>query len=78
MVLSNSAKAARHMASLVNRANCGGGDKKSGTGNGIGRFLTSQPTLIRTPHSVPTKCVVFKICRQQKYGYHAVHSSVFG
>ena len=51
MVLSNSAKAARHQAMIVNIANCGGGSKKSGLAPSVGWVLSSNPNLIRAPQS---------------------------
>jgi hypothetical protein len=46
MVLMNSAKAARNQASIVNRTNICGGNKKSGLAPRIGFFLSSNPNLI--------------------------------
>ncbi len=42
----NSAKAARNQASIVNRTNICGGNKKSGLAPRIGFFLSSNPNLI--------------------------------
>jgi hypothetical protein len=43
----NSAKAARNQASLVNRTNTCGGNKKGGLTPTIGTFMSSNPNLIR-------------------------------
>ncbi len=46
MVLLNAAKAARNQASLVNRTNVCGGNKKGGLAPTVGLFLSSNPNLI--------------------------------
>lgn len=46
MVLMNSAKAARNQASLINRTNTCGGNKKGGLAPRIGFYLSSNPNLI--------------------------------
>ena len=46
MVLLNASKAARNQASIVNRTNVGGGQKKGGLAPSIGWYLTSNPNLI--------------------------------
>ncbi len=51
MVLSNAAKAARNQASIVNRTNVCGGNKKSGLAPSVGWFLSSNPNLIGAPQT---------------------------
>jgi hypothetical protein len=46
MVLMNSAKAARNQASIVNRTNVCGGNKKGGLAPTVGWYLPSNPNLI--------------------------------
>ena len=53
MVLSNSAKAARHQAMIVNIGNCGGNAKKSGLAPRVGWFMSSNPQLIGATQSQP-------------------------
>jgi hypothetical protein len=45
MVLMNAGKAARNVASIINRPNCGG-NKKAGLAPTVGWFLSSNPNLI--------------------------------
>jgi hypothetical protein len=47
MVLMNSSKSARNAASIVNRTNTCGGNKKGGLAPTIGAFVSSNPNLIR-------------------------------
>ena len=46
MVLSNGPRVVRNQASLVNRTNIGGGNKKGGLAPSVGLWLTSNPNLI--------------------------------
>lgn len=46
MVLMNAAKSARNQASLINRTNTCGGNKKGGLVPRIGFYLSSNPNLI--------------------------------
>jgi hypothetical protein len=46
MVLSNGPRVVRNQASLVNRTNIGGGNKKGGLAPTIGWYLSSNPNLI--------------------------------
>ena len=73
MVLMNSAKAARNQASIVNRTNVGGGNKKAGIAPRIGFFMQSNPTLRRAPQRLPLFTINYRIIQTQKYGYSAVH-----
>ena len=46
MVLMNASKSARNQASIVNRTNTCGGNKKGGLAPTIGTFMSSNPNLI--------------------------------
>ena len=46
MVLSNGPKVVRNQASLVNRTNICGGQKKAGLAPTVGNFISSNPNLI--------------------------------
>jgi hypothetical protein len=71
MVYMSGSKMARNAASIVNRPNCGGTAKKSGTAPRIGWFLSNNPSLIGAPQSVPKTCRVDKTVQTQRYGYRA-------
>lgn len=72
MVLMNSSRSARNQASIVNRTNTCGGNKKGGLAPSIGWYLSSNPNLIGA-----TNTQYGLICRPnltiqtQKYGYRA-------
>ena len=70
MVLLGAAKSARHQASLVNRANCGGTAKKMGLPSTIGRPF-SGIHFYRTSHQMSMTCVTSKTIQTQRYGYTA-------
>jgi hypothetical protein len=70
MVLFSAGKAARHVASIVNRPNCGG-NKKAGIVSRQGFFMQSNISLRRGPQSVPLVCVPNYTIQTQKYGYRA-------
>ncbi len=46
MVLMNASRSARNSASIVNRTNVCGGNKKGGLAPSIGNFISSNPNLI--------------------------------
>lgn len=74
MVYMSGAKAARNQASLINRTNVCGGDKKAGLPSRVGYNQLSIGRIgcnSRAPTCMPTKCVVFKITQTQQYGYRA-------
>jgi hypothetical protein len=75
MVLLGAAKNARHQASLVNRANCGGTAKKMGLPSTIGRPFSGLH-FYRTSHLMPMTCVVSKTIQTQRYGYRATLGGV--
>jgi hypothetical protein len=72
-VLMSAGKAARNQASIVNRTNTCGGNKKAGTAPRTGWFMQSNPTLRRAPQRVPLICVPNTTVQTQKYGYSATH-----
>ena len=78
MVLVNAGKMARNAASIVNRTNTCGGNKKSGLAPRIGWFLSSNPSLIGAPQSVPLFCIPNRTIQTQKYGYSATHGGNMG
>ena len=78
MVLMSAGKAARNQASIVNRTNTCGGNKKAGTAPRTGWFMQSNPTLRRAPQRVPLICVPNTTVQTQKYGYSATHGGNMG
>jgi len=76
MVYMSGGKAARNAASIVNRQNVCGGNKKAGIPSRIGYNQLSVGRFgcdSRSATCMPTKCVVFKIIQTQRYGYYATH-----
>jgi len=71
MVLMNSSKSARNAASIVNRTNVCGGNKKAGIVSRQGFFMQSNISLRRGPQSLPLICVPNYTVQTQKYGYKA-------
>ena len=71
MVLMNSSKSARNAASIVNRTNVCGGNKKAGIVSRQGFFMQSNVSLRRAPQSLPLICVPNYTIQTQKYGYKA-------
>ena len=58
MVLSNGPKVVRNQASLVNRTNICGGQKKAGLAPTVGAYISSNPNLIgATNTQYGLKCV---------------------
>ena len=78
MVYMSGSKAARNSASICNRTNVCGGNKKAGIAPRIGFFMQSNPGLRRAPQSIPKICVPNKTVQTQKYGYHATHGGNMG
>jgi hypothetical protein len=78
MVLMNSSKSARNAASICNRTNVCGGNKKAGIAPRIGFFMQSNPSLRGAPQSLPLICVPNRTIQTQKYGYHASHGGNMG
>jgi len=78
MVLVNAGKMARNAGSIVNRTNVCGGNKKAGLAPRIGWFLSSNPSLIGAPQSVPKFCIPNRTIQTQRYGYSATHGGNMG
>jgi len=78
MVYMSAGKSARNQASIVNRTNTCGGNKKAGIAPTVGWFMSSQPFLIRAPSSVPLFCIPNRTIQTQKYGYRATHGGNMG
>lgn len=78
MVYYSGSKSARNAASICNRTNVCGGNKKAGLAPRIGFFMQSNPTLRRAPQSIPKICVPNRTVQTQKYGYHATHGGNMG
>jgi len=78
MVLMNAARSARNQASIVNRTNVCGGNKKAGIAPRIGFFMQSNPTLRRAPQRLPIVCIPNRTIQTQKYGYSAIHGGNMG
>jgi len=51
MVLMNASRSARNQASIVNRTNTCGGNKKGGLSPSVGWFLSSNPQLRGTTNT---------------------------
>lgn len=64
-------KMSRNSASLVNRTNICGGNKKAGLAPRVGWYLTNNTMLIGAPQSVPMFCMPNRTIQTQKYGYRA-------
>jgi hypothetical protein len=71
-------KAARNAASIVNRTNVCGGNKKAGTAPRVGWFMSSQPFLLRAPQNNPRFCIPNRTVQTQSYGYRATHGGNMG
>ena len=67
----NASKAARNQASLINRTNICGGNKKAGIAPRIGWYLSSNAMLIGAPQTIPRFCIPSRTVQTQKYGYKA-------
>lgn len=68
----NAAKAARNQASIVNRTNICGGNKKGGLVPRVGFFLSSNPNLIGgTNTQFGLICKPNTTIQTQSYGYRA-------
>ena len=66
-------KASRNQASIVNRGNTCGGNKKAGLAPRVGWYLSSNVNLVGAPQTVPRFCQPyrFRIVQTQQYGYRA-------
>ena len=71
MVYMSGSKAARNAASIVNRQNVCGGNKKAGIAPRVGWYLTNNVMLIGAPQTIPRFCIPNRTIQTQKYGYRA-------
>jgi hypothetical protein len=72
MVLMNSSRSARNAASIVNRTNTCGGQKKGGLAPTVGWFMSSNPSLIRATNTqFGLLCIPNRTIQTQSYGYRA-------
>ena len=71
-------KFARNSSSIINRTNICGGMKKAGLAPSVGWYLSSNPYLIRAPHSIPKFCIPNTSIQTQQYGYKATISGNLG
>lgn len=78
MVYYSGGKAARNAASIVNRTNTCGGQKKGGLAPRVGWYLSNNPMLIGAPQTLPRFCIPNRTVQTQKYGYHATHGGNMG
>ena len=76
MVLFSAGRNARNAASICNRTNTCGGNKKAGLAPRIGWFMQSNPTLMGAPQSIPKLCIPNRTIQTQKYGYRATIGGV--
>jgi hypothetical protein len=78
MVYMSGSKASRNQASIVNRTNTCGGNKKAGLAPRVGWYLSSNTMLIGAPQTIPRFCIPNRTVQTQKYGYHATHGGNMG
>lgn len=78
MVLLNASKSARNAASICNRTNICGGNKKSGLAPRVGWYLSSNVNLVGAPQTLPKFCIPNTTIQTQKYGYRATHGGNMG
>ena len=71
MVYYSGSRAARNAASIVNRQNVCGGNKKAGLAPRVGWYLSSNVNLVGAPQSVPRFCIPNRTVQTQKTGYRA-------
>jgi hypothetical protein len=72
MVYMSGGKAARNQASIVNRTNTCGGNKKAGLAPSSGYwFMQSNPMLRGSVLTMPLFCIPNRTIQTQKYGYRA-------
>jgi hypothetical protein len=64
-------KSARNAASICNRTNICGGNKKAGIVSRQGFFMQSNVSLRRGPQSLPLVCIPNYTIQTQSYGYRA-------
>ena len=71
MVYMSGSKSARNAASICNRTNICGGNKKAGIVSRQGFFMQSNVSLRRGPQSLPLVCIPNYTIQTQSYGYRA-------
>jgi len=71
MVYFSGSKASRNAASIVNRTNVCGGNKKAGIAPRVGFYLTSNVNLRGAPQTVPKFCIPNRTVQTQRTGYSA-------
>ena len=71
MVYLSGSKSARNAASICNRTNICGGNKKAGLAPRVGWYLSSNTMLIGAPQTIPRFCIPNRTIQTQKYGYRA-------
>ena len=79
MVYMSGGRSARNQASIVNRTNVCGGNKKGGLAPTIGTFISSNPNLIgATNTQFGLRCIPNFTIQTQTYGYRATHGGNMG
>jgi len=76
MVYMSGSRQARNQASIVNRTNICGGNKKAGIVSRQGFFMQSNVSLRRGPQSLPLICIPNRTVQTQHYGYKATLGGV--
>lgn len=71
MVYMSGSKASRNQASIVNRTNTCGGNKKAGLAPRVGWYLSSNVNFVGATQTIPKICVPSKTIQTQRYGYRA-------
>lgn len=72
MVYMSGSRAARNQASIVNRTNICGGNKKGGLSPSVGWFMSNNPNLIRATNTqFGLICIPNTTIQTQSYGYRA-------
>jgi len=75
MVLMNAGRSARNQASIVNRTNTCGGNKKGGLAPSVGWYLPSNPNMIgATNTQFGLRCIPNMSIQTQQYGYRATRT----
>jgi hypothetical protein len=71
MVYMSGSKASRNQASIVNRTNTCGGNKKAGLAPRVGWYLSSNVNFVGATQTIPKICVPSTTIQTQRYGYRA-------
>jgi hypothetical protein len=75
MVLMNAGRNARNQASIVNRTDNCGGNKKAGLAPSVGWYLPSNPNMIgATNTQFGLRCIPNMSIQTQQYGYRATRT----